>query len=116
MATTHTFHPSLIVALRQDLGWSQQVFASFFKVSFRTVQNWELGTATPNDFQVAAMHQLRYRLDQARQQKQQEQFKSSLQEKLPAILFGIGVGALLHFLYTESEESTPPKKTTRRKR
>lgn len=38
-----------ILALRQELNWSQSIFARALNVSVKTVQSWEQGARNPSD-------------------------------------------------------------------
>lgn len=92
-----------IAALRHDLGWTQQVMAQFFRVTVRSVQNWESGHVIPNEYQMAALVQLRNRLTVAKQQRRRAEFVEGLQELMPKILFGAGVFVLLAYLFNQEE-------------
>lgn len=102
--------PAAIVGLRTDLGWTQATFAQYFRVTPRTVWYWEKGEGSPSPLDAALMQQLRRRLDEARQNNVQDQFQNGLREQLPAILFGIGMIALLVFLFEDEQHSSSKKR------
>lgn len=77
--------------------------AQFFQVTPRSVQNWESGKAAPNEYQMAALVQLRQRLDNAKARRQHEQFQQGLQDLMPKILFGAGVFILLAYLFGDDD-------------
>lgn len=91
--------PQEITQLRQQLGWSLASFGKYFGVTAQAVLKWERGTAKPNDFAMAAMIQLKKRLDHAVKEKQKQQFINGLRR---ALLTG-GVIALLTFLFNKEE-------------
>lgn len=91
--------PQEIIQLRQKLGWSLASFGKYFGVTAQAVLKWERGTAIPNDFAMAAMIQLRKRLDHAVKEKQKQEFINGLRR---ALLTG-GVIALLTFLFNKEE-------------
>lgn len=91
--------PQDIIRLRQQLGWSLASFGKYFGVTAQAVLKWERGTATPNDFAIAAMIQLRKRLDQAVKDKQKQEFINGLRR---ALITG-GIIALLTFLFNNEE-------------
>lgn len=91
--------PQEIIQLRQQLGWSLASFGKYFGVTAQAVLKWERGTAIPNDFAMAAMIQLRKRLDQAVKDKQKQEFINGLRR---ALITG-GIIALLTFLFNNEE-------------
>jgi transcriptional regulator with XRE-family HTH domain len=91
--------PQEIIQLRQQLGWSLASFGKYFGVTAQAVLKWERGTAIPNDFAMAAMIQLRKRLDQAVKHKQKQEFINGLRR---ALITG-GIIALLTFLFNNEE-------------
>lgn len=91
--------PQEIIQLRQQLGWSLASFGKYFGVTAQAVLKWERGTALPNDFAMAAMIQLKKRLDHAVKEKQKQEFINGLRR---ALLTG-GVIALLTFLFNKEE-------------
>lgn len=84
-----------IKQLRQRLGWSLADFGRYFGVTAQAVLKWERGTARPNDLALAAMIQLRSRLDAAKGEQQKQQFINGLRN---ALLTG-GIVALLAYLF-----------------
>lgn len=91
--------PKEIIQLRKELGWSLANFGKYFGVTAQAVLKWERGTALPNDFAMAAMIQLRNRLDQAKENQQKQQFIYGLKR---ALLTG-GILALLAYLFNQDE-------------
>ena len=85
--------------LRQRLGWSLADFGRYFGVTAQAVLKWERGTAQPNDFALAAMIQLRSRLDAAKGEQQKQQFINGLRH---ALLTG-GIVALLAYLFNQDD-------------
>lgn len=85
--------------LRKRLGWSLADFGRYFGVTAQAVLKWERGTARPNDFALAAMIQLRSRLDAAKGEHQKQQFINGLKR---ALLTG-GIVALLAYLFNQDD-------------
>lgn len=88
-----------IIQLRQQMGWSLASFGKYFGVTAQAVLKWERGTAIPNDFAMAAMIQLRRRLNEAKGEKQKQEFINGLKR---ALITG-GIIALLTFLFNKEE-------------
>lgn len=88
-----------IAKLRKQLGWSLADFARYFGVTPQAVFKWEKGTAQPSDLALAAMVQLRSRLDAAKERKQKQQFINGLKH---ALLTG-GIVALLAYLFNSED-------------
>jgi DNA-binding transcriptional regulator YiaG len=103
MTEWRVLQPQEIATLRAELGWTQAVMAQFFQVTPRSIQNWESGNAAPNNYQMAALVQLRNRMDHAKAQRKQEQFQQGLQDLMPKILFGAGVFILLAYLFSDDD-------------
>ena len=91
--------PQAIRNLRERLNWTQTEFGNFFDVGQVSVSKWELGYSEPDQYRMAALEQLRDRLDQAEAQEQREQFEQALK----AIAVGAGIGVLLSFLFGEKD-------------
>lgn len=88
--------PDDIRELRERLGWSLAEFGRHFGVTPQAVLKWERGNARPSDFALAAMIQLKRRLDEI-SEKQKQQFIEKLRN---ALLTG-GILALLAFLFNK---------------
>ena len=91
--------PEEIKQLRQRLGWSLAEFGRYFRVSPQAVLKWERGTTQPRDFTLAAMIQLRSRLDSTKGKQQKQQLIMGLKH---ALLTG-GVVALLAYLFNQED-------------
>ncbi len=87
--------PQQIKALRDELGWTQQQMGSFLNVSQVGIWRWESAQATPDAYRMAALKQLRIRLDQARVARQQQEFIEGLK-----VAGALGVLALLVYLFS----------------
>ena len=91
--------PEEIKQLRKRLGWSLADFGRYFGVTAQAVLKWERGTAQPNDFALAAMVQLRSRLESAKGKKEKQKFINGLKH---ALLTG-GIVALLAYLFNSED-------------
>ena len=92
--------PQEIRDLRKRLGWTQTEYATFFDVGQVAVSKWENGKSEPDRYRMAALEQLRDRLDQAEAQERREQFEQALK----AIAVGAGISVLLSFLFGGKDE------------
>lgn len=92
--------PQEIRDLRKRLGWTQGQLAEFFDVTTQAVSKWELGQSQPDPFKVAALEQLRDRLDQAEAEQRREQFE----QMLKTVAVGAGIGVILSFLFGGKDE------------
>ena len=86
--------PQQIKALRDELGWTQQQMGSFLNVSQVGIWRWESAQATPDAYRMAALKQLRTRLEQARVARQQQEFIEGLK-----VAGALGVLSLLVYLF-----------------
>jgi transcriptional regulator with XRE-family HTH domain len=103
MTDEYELSPSEIHALRLGLGFTQAQFAQLLKVSIRSVQYWESGRMRPDAYQAATLFQLKTRYRQAFDGGRKQQFSLELQELFGKVALGVGIGALLYFLFREEK-------------
>jgi transcriptional regulator with XRE-family HTH domain len=101
MTDEYALSPSEIQALRLGLGFTQAQFAQLLKVSIRSVQYWESGRMHPDVYQSATLLQLKTRYERAFNDGRRQQFSLELQELFGKVALGVGIGALLYFLFRE---------------
>lgn len=95
--------PLEIQALRLGLGLTQVQFSQLLKVSIRSIQYWEAGRMRPDPYQAATLVQLKTRFDQALESQRRQQFQLELQDLFGKVALGVGIGALLCFLFQEEK-------------
>lgn len=88
---------SEIRQLRNRLGWTTHEMAAYLQVGSGSINNWEHGRAQPDPFRMAALRQMRARLDQF----DDEQRRDDWIAKITAIAVGGTIGVLLGILFAE---------------
>ena len=87
--------PEEIFQLRTRLGWSMYEMARQLGVSRSTIWAWEHGQNQPDPMRLAVLRQLRGRLNEAEEQRSQQEFVN----KISGVAAGLGVGFLLGVLF-----------------
>jgi|AntRauMFilla1563_2_1112583.scaffolds.fasta_scaffold02880_3 transcriptional regulator with XRE-family HTH domain len=90
--------PYQIKALRLALGWSQSQLADYIVVNYRTVGNWESGSAFPNEMQDAILKQLNNKLSNLPEPTERMDFG----DKLALTVITAGTLAALAFIFRGS--------------
>jgi len=84
-----------VKALRAELGWTQHQMGAAMNASQPVIWKWENGVAVPDVYRAAALTQLRARLDEAKVDRQKQEFIEGLK-----VAGAVGAVALLAYLFS----------------
>lgn len=87
-----------ITRIRKELGLTKTQFAAYMGVSLMTVNFWEMGERSPDNYKLATLRGLEKKLGQLKPQEK-PQFAEGLK-----IAGAIGLGALLAYIFDPSRK------------
>ena len=84
--------------LRTRLGWTLREMGEVLDVSHMAISKWERAERTPGPYKMAALEQLRNRLDRAEGDERRDEFMSDLK----GLAARAGIAILLAYLFKDS--------------